>query len=93
MEANEPLIAYGLREARLEEMRSQIISAIKDMTDVSLLSQCYKLLKNHHSESKLTQTNKIGKVSDRVQSLVGIIPPFTKDEIEKDNRLAYILGK
>jgi hypothetical protein len=40
MEVNEPTIAYGLKDARLEEVKSQIISVVQDMTDFNLLSQC-----------------------------------------------------
>jgi hypothetical protein len=93
MEVNEPTIAYGLKDTRLEEVKSQIISVVQDMTDFNLLSQCYKLLKKHRSESQEVKVDKIDGISDRVQKLVGIIPPFTQEEIDKDERLAYILGK
>jgi hypothetical protein len=93
MEVNEPTIAYGLKDARLEEVKSQIISVVQDMTDFNLLSQCYKLLKKHRSDSQEVKVDKMDGISDRVQKLVGIIPPFTQEEIDKDERLAYILGK
>jgi hypothetical protein len=93
MEVNEPTIAYGLKDTRLEEVKSQIISVVQDMTDLNLLSQCYKLLKKHHSESKKVHVEKVEGISERVRNLVGIIPPFTQEEIDKDERLAYILGK
>jgi hypothetical protein len=82
-----------LKDARLEEVKSQIISVVQDMTDFNLLSQCYKLLKKHRSDSQEVKVDKIDGISDRVQKLVGIIPPFTQEEIDKDERLAYILGK
>jgi hypothetical protein len=82
-----------LKDARLEEVKSQIISVVQDMTDFNLLSQCYKLLKKHRSDSQEVKIDKIDGISDRVQKLVGIIPPFTQEEIDKDERLAYILGK
>jgi hypothetical protein len=93
MEVHEPSIAYGLNDTRLEEVKSQIISVVQDMTDLNLLSQCYKLLKKHHSDSKEVKVDKVEGISDRVQKLVGIIPPFTQEEIDKDERLASILGK
>jgi hypothetical protein len=74
-------------------MKSQIISVVQDMTDFNLLSQCYKLLKKHRSDSQEVKIDKIDGISDRVQKLVGIIPPFTQEEIDKDERLSYILGK
>jgi hypothetical protein len=74
-------------------VKSQIISVVQDMTDFNLLSQCYKLLKKHRSDSQEVKIDKIDGISDRVQKLVGIIPPFTQEEIDKDERLAYILGK
>jgi hypothetical protein len=93
MEVNEPVAAYGLSNNHLEEMKSQIIAVIKDMTDVTTVTQFYNLLKSKKNIADKKEKIDLEGVSDKVKSWVGIAANISPEDIANDDRLAYLLSK
>lgn len=92
MEVNEPVAAYGLSNNHLEEMKSQIISVIKDMTDVTAVTQFYNLLKSKKHIADKKEEIDLDGVSDKVKSWIGVAAHISPEDIANDDRLAYLIN-
>lgn len=74
----------------LEEIKALIPQFNEiEVTDVlkSAISQIKKC-----KRVKEAANNEDATLSPRIQSLIGIIPPFTQEEIDSDERLNHILN-
>jgi hypothetical protein len=74
-------------------MKSQIIAVIKDMTDVTTVTQFYNLLKSKKNIADKKEKIDLEGVSDKVKSWVGIAANISPEDIANDDRLAYLLSK
>lgn len=73
----------------LDEMK-RLIPQYDDMEVVNVLKSAISQIKKCR-KIKDAKVEKNSTLSPKIQALIGIVPSFSQEEIEKDERLKYIL--
>ena len=78
------------QRALLEEIKI-LIPQFNEMEVTDVLKSAISQIKKCKRVRKVTDSESV-TLSPRIQSLIGIIPPFTQEEIDSDDRLNHILN-
>ena len=84
-------ITIDRNQSRLLDEIKVLIPQFKDTEVVDILKSAISQIK------KCTRVKQVSKTEDtvispKIKSLIGIIPPFSQEEIEGDERLKHILN-
>ena len=89
---------FEMNSIALDSNQTILLDEIKTLIPQFNDSEVVDILKSAISQikkcTKVKQTAKTDAIiiSPKIQSLIGIIPPFSQDEIEGDERLKHILN-
>ena len=83
-------ILNGNQSRLLDEIKL-LIPQVNDTEVVDILKSTISQIKKCNRVKKTT-VPETDVLSQKIQSLIGIVPPFSNEEIESDERLKHILN-
>ena len=84
-------VTIDRNQSRLLDEIKVLIPQFKDTEVVDILKSAISQIKQCTRVKQASKTEAT-EISPKIKSLIGIIPPFSQEEIEGDERLKHILN-